>query len=74
MNGTSAYSSAVYSAYEVPECSKGDPVSYELDQDIFGKLLVDPSSIPRLPRPWVALTGHDSMRFATWLASVNTLS
>ena len=66
MNRTAAYSSAVYSAYEAADFSKGDPRSYELDRDLLGKLVVNPSSIPDLPRPWIALTSYDSMHVATY--------
>jgi hypothetical protein len=57
MNKTTAYSSAVYAAYETPDFRKGDPASYELDRD-FTKIFLNPSSIPR---PWVALTSCRSM-------------
>jgi hypothetical protein len=65
MDRTATYSSAVYSAYEATEFSKGDPRSHELDRDLLGKLIVHPSSIPDLPRPWIALTSYDSMHGAT---------
>jgi hypothetical protein len=42
-DGTAANLPAVYSAYEAPEFSKGDPVIHNLD-DNFGKFLVEPTS------------------------------